>query len=361
MKFEPGRTYQIINKRNGLAFTPANWSTGPSKVEQYHKGTSAGDRSKQAWHLFPMDHDTYLIVNKHSGLALTPQSWSTGTTDLEQWHIDRTASQEFQLWYLVPRGDGYAQIVNKKTGLVITPESWSDSPSKLDVWYRENSGSPLDAQSWKFDIVDEYKAVIDLDPIDVPVGGIGDVNRFTSHSQPLPERTQEVLIGQTAVPFAVQNGGGSAADQSLNNPYLIIKRYGYWDQVYFYEHAGNSEREEKKETTLGLTKTSAMEVERSTSISVTAEASFAYKGFSAGLSSTVTNSLKTTYSSSETHESSVKDTITRTYANNGKRISEAMWYRGDRYIAQRMDGSPVVEWETRTKEFSVLDGWPQNF
>ncbi|KIZ17004.1 RICIN domain-containing protein [Streptomyces natalensis] len=361
MKFGPGRTYQIINKHNGLAFTPKSWSTEPSKVEQYDRGTSPSVRSKQAWHLFPMDNDTYLIVNKHSGLALTPKSWSAEPTDLEQYHINRGGNLKLQLWYLVPRGDGSAQIVNKHTGLVITPESWSDSPRQLDVYYRATGGSALERQSWKFEIVDEYKAVIDLEPIDMPVDGIGDVNRFTSHSQPLPLRTEEVLIGQAAVPFAVQDGGGSAADQSRNNPYLIIKRYGYWDQVFFYEHAGNSEHEEIKETTVGLTKTSATEVERSTGISVTAEASFAYKGFSAGLSSTVTNSLKTTYSSSESHEHWVKDTIRRTYANNGKRVSEALWYRGDRYVVQRMDGTAVVEWETRTKEFSVLDGFPQNF
>ncbi|MEV6444379.1 hypothetical protein [Amycolatopsis sp. NPDC051716] len=46
----------------------------------------------------------------------------------------------------------------------------------------------------------------------------------------------------------------------------------------------------------------------------------------------------------------------------GPRISNAIWYRGDRYSLDRLDGSHVVGWETLIgdgKDFRVEDRYPQ--
>ncbi|MGW7344968.1 hypothetical protein [Streptomyces sp. NPDC054854] len=230
----------------------------------------------------------------------------------------------------------------------------------MDPWYRQDPGeSGFDHQLWKFQLVDEYKPVTELPPVEMPPGGVGDVIRLTGYSRPEPARTPEVLVGQVAVPFAVQDGGGSAEQQSQYNPYLIIKQYGYWDRVYYYEHAGLSQWTETQETTIGLITSNRTEVERTTSISVTAEAGFVFKGFSAGISTTVTDQLRVLQATEETEKSEKKDTIERIYFANGKRVCEAQWYRGDHFVVERLDGSMVTEWRTRDKRSSVLDGWPR--
>ncbi|MFJ9472167.1 RICIN domain-containing protein [Streptomyces caniferus] len=362
MALAPGKSYQIVNKRADMALTPKSWSTGPSTVDQYDiQAPGAGNRISQTWHLFPMDGNDYLLVNKRAGMALTPEYYSTGPSGLDQYHIQRGAQRAHQLWNLVDRGSGWYQIVNKASGLAITPEYWSGGRSAVDVYYAEQPGSRnFDSQLWKFHLIDEYRPVTELPQVELPPGGVGDVTRLTGHTMPEPARTREVLIGQVAVPFAVQDGGGSAEQQAQHNPYLILKHYGYWDRVFYYEHSGLSQFEEEQQTTIGLVTSNRTEVERTTSISVTAEAGFVFKGFSAGISTTVTDQLRVLRATEETESSEKKDTIKRTYQANDKRITEALWYRGDHYVLQRMDGSMVVEWRTRDKRTAVLDGWPRN-
>ncbi|SEC10046.1 Insecticidal Crystal Toxin, P42 [Streptomyces sp. 2231.1] len=360
MALAPGKTYQIVNKRSNLALTPKSWSTGPSTVDQYDiQASGAGNAISQTWHLFPMDGNDYLLVNKRGGMALTPEYWSTGPSGLDQYHIQREDKRPHQLWNLVDRGSGWYQIINKASGLAITPERWSGGRSAVDVYYAQQPGDAnFDSQLWKFQLVDTYRPVTDLQPVPWPADGVGDVIRLTGHTMPEPARTPEVLIGQVAVPFAVQDGGGSADQQAQHNPYLILKQYGYWERVFYYEHSGLSQYEEKQRTTIGLTTSNRTEVERTTSISVTAEAGFVFKGFSAGISTTVTDQLRVLRATEETETSEKEDIITRTYFV-GDRVTEALWYRGDHFVLQRMDGSQVAEWRTRDKRSSVLDGWPR--
>lgn len=129
--------------------------------------------------------------------------------------------------------------------------------------------------------------------------------------------------------------------------------------MVYYEHPGLSQFEEKQKTTIGLITSNRTEVERTTSISVTAEAGFVFKGFSAGISTTITDQLRVLRATEETESSEQEDTITRTYFANDKRLCEALWYRGDHFVVHRMDGSTVAEWRTRDKRSSVLDGWPR--
>ncbi|MEJ8632186.1 RICIN domain-containing protein [Streptomyces sp. MS2.AVA.5] len=361
MALAPGKTYRIVNKRSNLALTPKHWSTGDAIVDQYDvQGAGTSGAAFQTWHLFPMDGNNYLLVNKRAGMTLTPRYWSTGPTPLTQYDIQRGNERQHQLWHLVDRGSGWYQIVNRASGLVLTPESWSTGASVVDVYYGEQPGSSkFDFQLWKFQLVDEYRPVTELPPVEMPPDGVGDVIRLTGYARPEPERTPEVLIGQVAVPFAVQDGGGSAEQQSQHNPYLIIKQYGYWDRVYYYEHPGLSQYEAEQHTTIGLITSNRTEVERTTSISVTAEAGFVFKGFSAGISTTITDQLRVFWAREETESSEQKDIIKRTYFNDNKRICEALWYRGDHFVVHRMDGSTVAEWRTRDKRSSVLDGWPR--
>ena len=86
--------------------------------------------------------------------------------------------------------------------------------------------------------------------------------------------------------------------QAQENPYYILRRFGFWERVYSYEHGGASDYRHREETTVGLTTTNARTVEDTTSISVSAEASFGFRGAGASLSTTISRELRVT----TTHE-----------------------------------------------------------
>lgn len=193
-----------------------------------------------------------------------------------------------------------------------------------------------------------------------PTGSaVGGILRMSGHSRPHPETTREVLIGTTLLPFPlVSDPALGRARQAAESPYYLLKRYGYYKIVYYYEHSGQVSKKESQSTTIGMTTSNAREVETTTSISVTAETSFQYKGFSASLSTTISHQLRTRVAQETTQSSSRTVTVEREYPANGKRLSQAIWFRADRYVLERTDGGKVTEWETTTDQDTIDDVYP---
>ena len=130
--------------------------------------------------------------------------------------------------------------------------------------------------------------------------------------------------------------------QARENPYYILRRYGFWQREYSYEHGGAADLTESKQTTVGLTTTDAATVEDTASISVTAEAGFGLHGFGASLTATISNELMVTTTHEEVRNHSELETIERTY-HVGNRVTEAVWYRSDLYKLERLDGTVVLD------------------
>ncbi|MFC8094701.1 RICIN domain-containing protein [Streptomyces sp. NPDC057301] len=359
MAFTPGRTYRIRNKASdGLVVTPKGWSSGETQLQIYTL-TSVGDgnRAKQVWHVMPLDNDDVMLINKRTGLCINVHNNSTAPSmGVQQYDIQSPEVASSQKWMLRPATSGYYTVVNKKSGLELTPQSWGTSPSTNLQQYTPGGPETRERQYWALEVEDEYPQITGLRPIDRDPNDIGDVIRLTGFTEPPRDTTPEVLIGQLAVPFFTI-GDSSPQWQVDNSPYYILKRYGYWQKVFFYEHPGTSKVTKTKKVTVGLTTSTGKTVEETTGISVTAEASFAYKGFSASLSTTYSRELKVTTYTGEVHEHFTEDTIEREYQADGVRIAECLWYRGDRYTVERMDGTKVLEWNTLNAAVEVLDGY----
>lgn len=356
MAFTPGRTYRIRNKAsNGLVVTPKNWASGETQLQIYPL-QSDGNRIRQVWHVMPLDNDDVMLVNKKTGLCFNIDHNSMEPSmGVQQYDIQSPAVDSSQKWLLRPATSGYYTVVNKKSGLELTPQSWGTSPSTGLQQYNPGGPGEREHQYWALEVEDELPQITGLKPIDRDPNDIGDVIRLTGFKEPARETTPEVLIGQLAVPFFTI-ADSTRQWQIDSSPYYILKRYGYWKKVFFYEHPGTSEVTKREKVTVGLTTSTGTTVEDTTGISVTAEASFAYKGFSASLSTTYSHELKVTTYSGEVKEHSTEVEIVRKYPDDGVRIAECLWYRGDRYTVERMDGTKILEWNTLNSAVEVLDG-----
>ncbi|MDF3287738.1 RICIN domain-containing protein [Streptomyces silvisoli] len=349
-----GRSYRIKNQRSNLYLNVTSYSLGESaRLEQWQLRPSGQERMSQVWHVFPLDFGKYLLANKASGLVVNIVSNSTSPgAYAEQYRLQQPSSSPAQQWFLHSASGGTFQIANEKSQLALNVKSYSTQPSApVEQWYLG------DAQKWYLEVEDEYKSVLELP--DIPDRGIGDIHRMTSY-QPTPSaKTDPVEVGVMAYPFPlVKDSAHDRQRQARENPYYFLRRYGYWERVYSYEHGGASDYTHSEETTVGLTTSNARTVEETTTISVTAEASFGFKGVGASLSSTISHELKviTTHEEVKSHSRTVK--LERNY-QAGKRVTEAIWYRSDKYVLERLDGSKVLEWTTRDPNTSIADAYPR--
>ncbi|MFE9660706.1 hypothetical protein [Streptomyces sp. NPDC005955] len=186
---------------------------------------------------------------------------------------------------------------------------------------------------------------------------------ITSYARPNPDTTPEVLLGITALPSPLVQDPqypGQSRQQAIDHPWYLVRRYGFYRVGYYYDSTGVDPRTETQTVKVGLTSTNAQEIERTTGISVTSEAGFAFKGLSASVSTTYSQQLRTLTSSSTTQDSEKTISITRTFSS-GYRNALSIWYRADRYTVERPPksnpggqfGDVILEWETTLENDTV--------
>ncbi|MFJ9713357.1 RICIN domain-containing protein [Streptomyces sp. NPDC101234] len=355
-----GRSYRLKNKRSGLYMNVGAYSHDASmELQLWHlQPQSDNNRASQIWHVFPLDFGMYLLANKASGLvANVARNSASPGWHLEQFHLQPLSDQPAQRWLLHDVTGGAVEVINDKSQLLVQPFSYSTDPgTPLQQWTQADSPN-ADSQRWLFEIEDEYKPILDLPDATYP--GIGDIHRMTDYSPTSSEKTESVEVGAMAYPFPlVKDPAYDLRRQAKESPYYILRRYGFWERVFSYEHGGASDYTHTEKTTVGLTTTDAKTVENTTSISVTAEASFGFKGFGASLSTTVSHELKVTTTHEEVKEHKREVTIERKYFA-GKRVTEGIWYRSDKYVLERLNGTVVLEWTTRDPNTSIADAWPR--
>ncbi|MEU6742109.1 RICIN domain-containing protein [Streptosporangium sandarakinum] len=358
-----GRTYVIRNRKTGYVLTVPGDSTEPTYLHTgYFMSNAVANMPSSVWHLFPLDNGICLLVNRRSGLPISVFANSADPSAvLEQNGIDRGATMYAWMLYEAP-GGGY-HIINKRSGLYMNVQNNADHVSaRVEQYYRQ--GTPAATEVWDLVLQEEYKAVVAAGSVTRGPADMGDIVRMTSYAQPARTQTDPVLIGQVALPFLMVSDPAIAGRlrQSVESPYYLLSRYGYWKMVYYYEHGGASEYTQTKEVKVGLSTTTSAEIQNTVGISIAADASvgfgFKYFGFSASLSATISSELKVTISASTTSESSRTETVSRSYPA-GKRVSEALWYKEDKYVLTRMDGTPLTEWVVRDPYTCITDAYPR--
>ena len=363
MQIQAGRSYRIRNRRSGLYMNVRSYSANESAhLELWHlQAPSAANRRSQIWHVFPLDFGSYLLANKASGLVVNVARNSTiPGWHLEQYFLQPLSDNPAQQWMLhsvgVASGNVIYEIINSRSQLLANLRNWGTTPSTpLEQWTLADS-SHATAQHWFLEVEDEYRRVIDLPEITDP--GIGDIHRMTSFQPTASARTAQVEVGSMAYPFPfVADPAFGRQRQAQENPYYILRRFGFWERVFSYEHGGASDYRHREETTVGLTTTNARTVEDTTSISVTAEASFGFRGAGASLSTTMSRELRVTTTHEQVTQHSRVVEITREY-QAGRRVTEAIWFRSDRYVLERLNGIVVLEWTTRNPNMSIADAFP---
>jgi hypothetical protein len=360
MPIQPGSSYRIKNKRSNLYLSVVGNSLKESALLEQREVQAGQDRMSQVWHVFPLDFGSYLLVNKASGLVVNIAWNSTDSSaKAEQYRLQTPGEEQpAQQWFLRDSGDGVYEIINNKSQQLLSVVWYSQEPSALIEQYPHTSDERSDAQRWLLEVEDEYKVVADLTRR--PDTDIGDIHRMTSY-QPTPaNQTEPVEIAAMAYPFVlVHDPALGRQRQAQENPYYILRRYGFWQREYSYEHSGAADFNMSEQTTVGLTTTDTGAVERTASISVTAEAGFGLHGFGASLTATISNELMVTTTHEEVKNHSEQETIQRSY-HAGKRVTEAVWYRNDRYVLERLDGIVVLSWTTRNPNMTITDAYPSS-
>jgi Insecticidal Crystal Toxin, P42/Ricin-type beta-trefoil lectin domain-like len=359
MPIQPGSSYRIKNQRSNLYLSVVGNSLEESALlEQRELQPDGQDRLSQVWHVFPLDFGSYLLVNKASGLVVNIAWNSTiSSARAEQYRLQTPGAEEpAQQWLLRDSDDGAYEIINNKSQQLLNVVRCSKEPAALIEQYPHTSDERSDAQRWLLEVEDEYKVVANLTSL--PDTSIGDIHRMTSY-QPTPaNHTDQVEIAAMAYPFVlVDDPALDRQRQAQENPYYILRRYGFWQREYSYEHGGAAELAVIEQTTVGLTTTDASEVEKTASISVSAEAGFGLHGFGASLTATISNELMVTTTHEEVRNHSREKIAQRTYPA-GKRVTEAVWYRSDRYVLERLDGTAVLRWTTRNPNMTITDAYP---
>ncbi|GGW94643.1 hypothetical protein [Streptomyces noursei] len=363
MRIDPGRTYLLKNKKSGRYVSPQAFSDGEAAVlQQLNLRSGAAEREAQTWHVMPLDDDYVFVVNKKSSRLVSPKAFSTGeAATLEQLDLRSTdtARRDLQTWIVREDGGNSRLFRNRKSNRYLSPQGfWTDEAVTLQQLDLRDGSSQREGQRWEMVVAGEDTRVTGLRPVDREVHDIGEVHRLTGYQMP-PERTQEYLVGQALVPYVLVQDGDRLS-QSRNNSYYVLRRYGYWQRVFYYEHAGNSEWTETRITTVGLTTRNEQTIERTVSMTVGADAGFAFKGASASISVSVTTGLRVAHTQSEENHYSETREVTRSYLDNGRKIAEAVWFRADRYSLQRLDGSQVLDWRTADDRSIVNDAYPAN-
>ncbi len=359
MKIEPGRTYRFKNRKAERYLTPKAFSHEEAKTVQILNPRDGHERDAQTWHVMPID-DGVLVVNKDSQRVLSPQGFHTSeATTVQILHLREPADwRATQIWVVEDAGDDYRLLRNHVGDRYVSPQGFSGEEATTVQILNLRDDDRRDAQCWVMEVADEEKRITRLEPVGRDVDAIGDDPEVTGYHSPA-ERTPEVLVAQTIVPFPLVRDTHDTPWQSHNNPYYLLRRYGYWQRVLYYNHDGKEIVEAKEEVTIGLTTSNSSTIERTVGVTVGADAGFNCKGVSASIHASMTNDLKVATTRSEERKNSYTYTLTRTFPGDGKRVAHAVWYRGDRYALERLNGSCLLEWETLTDKSKVEGAFPR--
>ncbi|MBN2036067.1 MAG: Vps62-related protein [Chitinispirillaceae bacterium] len=249
------------------------------------------------------------------------------------------------------------------------------APSSTMVWTDAGTGADRDFGSWR--IVPKAGSFISKSPL--PTGAFCG---WQSHSAPTsvdqcpemnvlcvalplvynndnvetvpelgpgePEATTVPHLGKIMyVPFPLISDGSSfnASWQIANSPFYAVERQQFYTRLFYDVNSTSSAQSILETITTGVSKEKSDEFSVKTGISVTSEAGFSLKGFSASVSVTVSIEFGYTTSTSITmyQERSVEKSLIIP-----PQTAAVLWQKSDQVISSRLTGTgiwePVAGW-----------------
>ncbi|QWI73171.1 RICIN domain-containing protein (plasmid) [Bacillus mycoides] len=242
----------------------------------------------QKFLIFTLDNNYSVIAAKHSGKVLDIISFpfpSPQPIALIQYYFKNGDNQKFFV-----ANDGTIAVKSDGKVLDIPNGSTKDNVTIIPYQYHGSSNQ-------KFTLEKSGSVSIKLPT----TGTLPPAPDFKTNdiNEELPDDTPPVITHATYMPyFMVKDPYYNAQQKIQNSPYYILVRRQYWKKVTQRVLAPSDEYDYMETT--GVSRTDQTSMTETTEISIGADLGFMFKGFSLGLSSSITKSLSVTKSTSTT-------------------------------------------------------------
>jgi hypothetical protein len=240
------------------------------------------------------------------------------------WQFVKAENGKFRMWLLGISAYLYIDVDDEQ---VHHPELGEKRTDGRDLFFLEE--------------VSEYPDVVNIKKHPVPKFKSPEL---TSYDEP-DEFSKAQISGEAAVPwFLVAKDGDYGSDwRAEHSPYYIMRRWSCW-------HSRNWEIKKQKtsenhdwEVTWGTTEEKAKRIDENLNISVSAEAGFAFKGFSASVSTSVSHSLNVATSETYTKSYSERKSGSYSAAAGDHDLAVCDFYRYDTYRLYRATGEEIFD------------------
>ncbi|WP_219375743.1 RICIN domain-containing protein [Bacillus mycoides] len=293
---------------------------------QYARNNS----DNQKFLIFTLDNGYSVIAAKHSGKVLdiwdTP-NFPSGMPDfLVQYDFKNGDNQKFFI-----SNDGTVAV--KQDGRVLDVYDGSTSNDVPIIAYNYQGSA-----NQKFTLEKSGSVSIKLPT----TGTLPPAPDFKTNdiNEELPDDTPPVITHATYMPyFMVKDPYYNAQQKIKNSPYYILVRRQYWQKVT-QRILAPSDTYDYTETT-GVSRTDQTSMTETTEISIGADLGFMFKGFSVGLSASITKSLSVTKSTSTTESTEITQKVV--YTNPFQhQIAYAKYMLINEYYVTRANGEIIT-------------------
>lgn len=283
----------------------------------------------QRFLIFTLDNNYSVIAAKHSGKVM--DIWDTpnfpGMPDLlSQYYFKNGDNQKFFI-----ANDGTVAV--KQDGRVLDVYDGSTGNDAPIIAYNYQGSA-----NQKFTL--EKSGSVSTKP--PTTGTLPPAPDFKTDdiNEELPDETPPVITHATYMPyFMVKDPYYNAQQKIKNSPYYILVRRQYWKKLT-QRILAPSDSYKYTETT-GVSRTDQTSMTETTEISIGADLGFMFKGFSAGLSTSITKTLSVTESTSTTE--STETTREVGYTNPFKhQIAYAKYMLINEYYVTRSNGEMIT-------------------
>lgn len=319
-----GKTYRLLHKNSGNYFGKALDLVEESEAvvaafyptdTDLHRYMWADTKQRPGYLVGVVPAATWPFLEPVAADAARPE-WVTFELDADGDH--------FRFWN--PDSDHYIRY---------------DADQKL--FMAKSEKDPGGDDLFSFEEVDSFVAVVKVEKVDPQTLPTPEL---TSYDQP-PEYqpTPDVLTGVSAVPFFLvkKDADHDAAWQAENSPYYIIERHSRWHRVAWEVFPRGKTSVHSWSTVIGVEKEEATEVDEGLNVSVTANAGFSFEGLSAGVSTTVGDSLNVKHTTGTKESFTSTDGHSDTYGPYMQDVAIADWLLQDHYRIYRADGEKMIQ------------------
>lgn len=255
------------------------------------------------------------------------------------WHVAKERDPKKYVWQLEKAEGGKFRM-------------WNLDEAKYLYWRNPGSGASEDlvvtekrrtdgADLFALEEVRSFDEVVKISQVKPPQLQSPVLKNY--NKPPEYEPQPNALAGEVAIPWFVVSKDGGQDDEwrAEHTPYYIMRRYSRWHSVGWTIIPAGTTRTHQWSTTEGVTTEDAKEIDESMNVSVTAEAGFAFKGFSASVSTTVSHglSVKTTKRTTKSYTKSVGGSEKMTATDTDRAVAD--WYQQDVYRLFRTEGQEI--------------------